>query len=128
VRLEAIRATVTAPTHGLTTVTAGSGQYDHAKSTLRLEGTVAVDSAEGYALRMSDAEIDFDAGTMQSAHPITVIYADSEISAQRFIATGGGATILLEGGVRTTIMPPNREVSAMPAAPATPAPPAGAVE
>jgi lipopolysaccharide export system protein LptC len=115
VRLEAIEATITAG-QGDTVVTAGSGSYDHGARTLRLEGNIAVNSAEGYALRMTDADLDFVAGTMRSANAVTVIYADSETTAQRFLATDGGKHIRFEGGVRTTIIPPKRETE--PGAPA----------
>jgi lipopolysaccharide export system protein LptC len=116
VRLEEIKATITAAGLGTTVVTAGSGSYDHGARTLRLEGNIAVDSAEGYALRMTDADLDFLAGTMRSANAVTVTYADSETTAQRFLATDGGKHIRFEGGVRTTIIPPKRETE--PAAPA----------
>jgi lipopolysaccharide export system protein LptC len=115
VRLEAIEAKL-ATGDGATTVTAESGDYDHTARTLRLEGAITVDSDQGLALRLNDADIDFTAATMQSDHPVTVIYADGETVGQRFRATDGGKRIRFEGGVSTTIMPPKRE--AAPAAPA----------
>ncbi len=108
VRLEAIKATV-AGDDGATIVTAATGEYDHAARTLRLEGDVTVDSAEGYGLRMLDVNVDFLAGSMQTDSPVTVTYEDSEITSQRFRATDGGRHLLFDGGVRTTIMPPKRE-------------------
>jgi lipopolysaccharide export system protein LptC len=111
VRLEAIKATIEVADQGVTAITAGSGHYDHAARKLRLEGKVSVDSAEGYGLRMSDVDIDFVGGTMQSANPVTVFYADAEITGQRFSATERGRRILFEGGVRTTIMPPKRNAA-----------------
>lgn len=109
VRLEAIEARLVAAGDGATTVTAESGDYDHTARTLRLEGAITVDSDQGLALRMKDADIDFNAATMRSDHPVTVIYADGETVGQRFRATDGGKRIRFEGGVRTTIMPPKRE-------------------
>jgi lipopolysaccharide export system protein LptC len=111
VHLEAIEATVTVPGQGVTTITAGSGDYDHGALTLRLEGDVVVDSSGGYALRMQDADIDFEAGTMRSGNPVTVTYSDSEVTGQRFEATDGGRHLLFTGGVESTIMPPKREMS-----------------
>lgn len=111
VQLEAIEATIDVPGRGVTTIAAGSGHYDHAGRKLRLEGDISVASAEGYGLRMTDADIDFLNGTMQSDHPVTVTYADSEITGRRFTATDGGRHVLFKGGVRTTIMPPKREPS-----------------
>jgi lipopolysaccharide export system protein LptC len=115
VRLETIRATLSAPGQGPTTVSADSGQYDHQKRTLRLEGGIAVHSAEGYALHMTDVDIDFRAGSMRSSNPVTVTYADGEITGQRFLATDGGRRLLFDGGVRTVVMPPKRDAAAEPA-------------
>lgn len=115
VRLEAIRATLAAAGQGTTTVSADSGQYDHRDRTLRLEGSIAVQSSEGYALRMTDVDIDFRAGSMQSGNPVTVTYADSEITGQRFLATDGGRRLLFDGGVRTVVIPPKRDAAAKPA-------------
>ncbi|MGH6924771.1 MAG: LPS export ABC transporter periplasmic protein LptC [Propylenella sp.] len=111
VRLEAIKASIGIAEQGVTTIVAGAGLYDHEGRRLRLEGNVSVDSAGGYALRMTDADIDFLGGTMQSAHPVTVIYADSEVTGQRFFATDGGKRVLFEGGVRTIVMPPKRKAT-----------------
>ena len=106
--LETIEATINVVGQGITTITAGSGFYDHGARTLRLEGGIAVNAEAGYALRMEDADIDFLAGTMHSGKPVRVIYADSEITSERFSVTDGGGRLLFEGRVRTTIMPPKR--------------------
>lgn len=111
VRLEAIKATIRPVDRGPTHITADAGHYDHGRRTLQLQGEIAVDSPEGYALRMSNVNVDFAAGTMQSAEPVTVIYADSKITGQRFVATESGRRILFDGGVSTTLMPPKRETS-----------------
>lgn len=109
VRLEAIEARIGIAGEGPTIVTAASGAYDHTARTLRLEGGIAVDNPAGYALRMTDADIDFAARTMQSANPVTVIYGDGRTVGQRFVATDSGKRILFEGGVSTTVMPPKRD-------------------
>jgi lipopolysaccharide export system protein LptC len=109
-QLEAIKATISVPGQGATTVTAGAGEYDHGDRTLRLSGDIEVDSSGGYSLRMRDAAIDFEAGTMRSDSPVTVMYSDSEVTGQRFLATEGGQRILFEGGVESTIMPPKRKL------------------
>jgi len=115
VRLEEISATLTATGQGVTTVSAASGKYDHRERTLRLEGGIAVKSAQGYALRMTDVDIDFRAGSMQSDNPVTVTYADSKITAERFLATEGGRRLLFEGRVRTVVTPPKHDATAEPA-------------
>lgn len=108
VRLEAIEATVTAAGRGVSRIAAEAGDYDHGKKTLRLEGVIAIDSAEGYALRMTGAEIDFEAGTLASPNPVTVTYENSTVSGDRMSVTDGGDRLVFEGGVRTVLMPPKR--------------------
>jgi len=118
VRLEDIWAKVTAAGQGVTDITAEAGDYDHEKSTLQLLGPIAINSAEGYRLRMSGARVDFGAGTMISDNPVSIGYGGSEISGERLSVSGGGKLIVIEGKVRTVLMPPKREASAAePAAP-----------
>ena len=114
VRLEDIEAKVSAAGHGPTSITAEAGDYDHEKSTLQLLGAIAVDSAEGYRLRMSGANVDFGAETMASENPVSIGYADSEITGQKLSVSDGGKLIVIEGNVRTVLMPPKR--AAAPAA------------
>jgi lipopolysaccharide export system protein LptC len=113
VRLEAIAAKIVAAGQGATIIAADAGDYDHGDSTLRLIGAISIDSAEGYSLRMTDADIDFSAETLVSENPVTVTYKGSEISAARFSVTDGGKIILFEGDVRTSLLPPKRDQSAV---------------
>jgi lipopolysaccharide export system protein LptC len=112
VRLEEIRATVTMADQGTAAITAAAGDYDNAESTLRLHGGIAIDSSDGYRLRMNDADIDFSAGTMTSANPVSIGYQDSQTVGDSLEITGSGELIVLEGGVRTSIMPPKRDAAA----------------
>lgn len=109
VRLEDITARLRVPGQGTATIEAAAGDYDNTKSTLLLHGGIAVDSSEGYALRMTDADVDLRAGTMASSNPVTVSYEDSETTGQSLSVTRGGQLIVLEGGVRTVLMPPKRQ-------------------
>ncbi len=108
VRLEEIAATVTVAGQGTALISADSGDFDNQESTLKLFGGIAVDSSQGYSLRMSDADIDLRAGTMKSANPVTVGYEDSTTTGGSISVSGGGQVIVLDGGVRTTLMPPKR--------------------
>ncbi len=108
VDLEKIKAVVTVTGQGTTEVAAESGSYDNAESQLRLHGTIAVESSQGYGLRMNDAAIDFKAGTMTSPNPVAIRYQDSETTGDSIDVSGGGQVIVLEGAVRTTLMPPKR--------------------
>ena len=90
VRLEAIEAKVTR---------AGQGDHEHHRGSRRLRsreeharllGAIAVNSAEGYRLRMTDADVDFGAGTMVSDNPVSIGYGDSEITGERLSVSDGG--------------------------------------
>jgi lipopolysaccharide export system protein LptC len=118
VQLETIRAQVTVTGQGTTKITAEAGDYDNAESTLKLHGDVAVDSTEGYAVRMRDADIDFKAGSMASPNPVSVRYEGSETVGQSISVSEGGQIIVLEGGVRTTLMPPKQRTVPAAAGPA----------
>lgn len=118
VDLEKIKAVVTVTGQGTTEVAADFGSYDNAQSALRLHGAIAVESSQGYGLRMNDAAIDFKAGTMSSPNPVTIRYQDSETSGDSIDVSGGGQVIVLRGGVRTTLMPPKRLRGAAASAPA----------
>jgi hypothetical protein len=91
-----------------TTVTAEAGDYDRGKNTLKLNGKIAVDSAEGYAIRMTDADIDFEAGTMASPNPVHVTYGEHKTTGKSLAVTESGDIIILKGEVRTTLMPEKR--------------------
>jgi lipopolysaccharide export system protein LptC len=112
VRLEAIEASVLVPDQGTATITAEAGEYDNRTGLLDLQGAIVVDSSEGYALRMNAADVDLRGGTMTSNNPVSVRYQDSETTGQSLSVTEGGKIIVLQGGVRTTLMPPRRDEGA----------------
>lgn len=112
VRVENIEAKVTAEGRGTTGITAEAGDYDHEKSVLKLLGAIAVQSGDGYRLRMTGADVDFGAETMSSQNRVTIGYADSEITGDRLSVSEGGKRIVIEGNVRTVLMPPKRKAPA----------------
>lgn len=114
VRLEAVEARFVAAGERAMTLTAASGEYDHGEGTLRLLGSVTVDTSDGYAVRMTDADIDFRAGTMSSRNPVSVRYHDSAINAGHVVITESGKVIVFDDGVRTLLMPPKHSAPAAP--------------
>lgn len=106
VRLEAIEASVQAADGSVTTIKAETGDYDQSNSRLRLLGAITVDSAEGYVLRMTDAEVNFSDRTLVSENPVTIGYGESHISGKRLSVSDGGKLIVIDGDVRTTLLPP----------------------
>ena len=116
VRLEEIEAKVTETEKGSTTIAAEVGEYDHKQRTISLLGNVIIDSAEGYRLRMAGADVDFEAQTMLTDRPIVIGYGDSEIAGDRLSVSDGGKLIVIEGRVRTILMPPKQTSSPTPPA------------
>ena len=123
VRLENIQAKLAGAGQGATDITAEAGDYDHTKRTLKLLGQIMLNSADGYRLRMNGARVDFNANTMASDSPISVGYADDEITGDKLSVSDGGNVIVIEGHVRTKLMPPKRPAAAA-AAPGPAAQPA----
>jgi lipopolysaccharide export system protein LptC len=116
-RLENIEATIETHADAEVTVAAEAGDYDQRENRLTLHGAIAVDSTEGYAVRMTDADIDLEEGTLRSPNPATVTYQGSEIVGQSVSVIDSGKLIVFEGGVRTTLIPTGGETeSAQPAA------------
>jgi lipopolysaccharide export system protein LptC len=109
VRLEAIQAELMAAGQGGTKISAEAADYDHSDRKLLLHGAIVVNSASGYELSMTEALVDFAAGTMATPNPTTVRYQDSEVSAQSMSVSDGGELIVFEGQVRTLLMPPKSE-------------------
>lgn len=108
VRLERIEARVSNAGEGTSKVVAEAGDYNHQKRTARLLGGVSVDSAEGYRLRMTDAHLDFETGSIVSDGSVAITYADSQITGSRLSVSEHGNVIVIDGSVRTTLMPPKR--------------------
>jgi lipopolysaccharide export system protein LptC len=116
VRLEQIEASIEGAGDAVSRIVAEAADYHHDKGTVQLLGPVSIESAEGYVLRMTDAHVDFGAGTMTSGNPVSIDYADSKVTGTGLSVTEHGDLIVVEGKVRTVLMPPKR----------VPAPAAGA--
>ncbi len=108
VRLEDLEAKFESSEGGMTTVTAEAGDYDHNKNTLKLYGAIVANSPDGYVLHMTDADVDFATGTMATDNPIQADYEQSSLSGKRLSVEDGGKLIVVEGDVRTVVMPPKR--------------------
>ena len=109
VRLEIIRAEVAVEGRGGAVVTAKGGDYDNTDSTLALYGGLTLNSDDGIQVRMKNADIDFARRALVTRNPVTIIYQDSQTTADSMAATEGGKVIVFEGRVQTRLMPPKRE-------------------
>ncbi|SEQ78114.1 lipopolysaccharide export system protein LptC [Faunimonas pinastri] len=109
VNLKAINGVIKLPSQGSANISAESGDFDNQKNTLKLYGNINIESTDGYDVRMHDADIDLKGGTMTSPNEVTVHYQDSQTSGDTLSVSEGGQNIRLEGGVRSTLMPPKRQ-------------------
>jgi lipopolysaccharide export system protein LptC len=108
VRLSDISAEVTLPDKGSATITAGGGDYDNSRDTLKLIGGIQVESTLGYRVSMKNAEVNLQSGTLTSTNPVTIRYQDSEITGDTISVSDGGKVIVLEGRIQSSLMPPKR--------------------
>ncbi len=116
VRLEEIRAEVMIEGRGGAVITAKGGDYDNSRGTLALYGGLTLESDDGIRIRMKNADIDFANATLTTKNPVTILYQDSETSADSMTATDGGNVIVLRGRVQTRLMPPKRKSASPPSA------------
>ena len=112
VHLDNIRAQITIPERGTVEVTAASGDYDNGAGTLRLSGGVTARSPDGYIVQLGDADFDFSGRLMTTENRVEIVIQDSSTTGDRMRASHGGKVLILEGNVRTVLMPPNRNKSA----------------
>jgi lipopolysaccharide export system protein LptC len=108
VGLERIVATLGSEAEGVTVITAESGDYDKGESRLRLHGPITIESADGISVAMTEADVDFAAGTVQSGNPVKVSQGGQTTTAQSISVTGSGDVIRLAGKVRTIYLPARR--------------------
>ncbi len=112
VRLEDIEAKIETANGTTTTINAEAADYDHSNGMIKLLGAVTADTPNGYSVRLTDADVDLSAGTLVTDNPVTIEYGGSRVTGKRFSSTDGGKVIVLEGDVRTVLMPPKRTPTA----------------
>jgi hypothetical protein len=64
---------------------------------------------------MSDAHVDFGAGTMETDQPVSIGYGESEITGDHLSVSRSGKIITVEGSVHTVLSPPNQPAANAPA-------------
>ncbi len=108
VRLEDIQAKIELA-DGMTTINAEAGDYDHNKKTIKLLGAVVANTATGYVLHLTDVDVDLAANTLDTENPVAIGYGDSSVTGNHFSVSEGGKVIVIEGNVRTMLLPPKRK-------------------
>ena len=107
IMLEKIKARLPMTDTSFASVTAGTGIYDADGKTLRLGDAVSVDTEDGMSIRMEDAAIDIESGTMSTQNPVSVDTGRAFVSAETLLVEDKGDKIVFENRVRMTIRPPS---------------------
>lgn len=88
-------------------VRAPSGKYDSARDFMSLFGDVVITSESGYDIHMHNADIDFKAGTMNTAEPVQVTTRDGHILSERMNMRNNGELITFDGNVHSQFTLPD---------------------
>jgi len=84
---------------------AGGGEYDASAKTLKLADSVSVDTDEGMKIRLLDADIDINAGTLNTLNPVEVDTGQALLTAESMQVQDRGRKIVFESRVRVTLYP-----------------------
>lgn len=105
IMLEEIQARLPMSDDAFAVVKAGNGVYDAEGKTLRLGGGVAVDTEDGMSIRLKDAHIDIETGTLDTTQPVVVDTGRAVVSSDTLSVQEKGKRIVFESRVRMTIRP-----------------------
>lgn len=92
-------------------IIAGTGLYDSKAKTLKLGGEVDVRTITGMFIKLQDADIDMDAGTLFTDSPILMSSPQAKISADALRVEGNGEKVIFNNRVKMTIFPDKIETS-----------------
>ncbi|MHB2167389.1 LPS export ABC transporter periplasmic protein LptC [Alsobacter sp. R-9] len=105
IELRDLKARIALQDRSTATVEAVDGIYDSTSEKLDLRTDVRVRTEQGYDVRMKSANVDFKAGNVTSADPVTVKFNGGTIDASRVDMYDSGAHIVFHGRVRSVMQP-----------------------
>jgi lipopolysaccharide export system protein LptC len=86
-------------------ILAGKGYYDSKAKTLKLDQDVDIKTDDGMKMTLKDADIDMEAGNLQTANPVSIVTEQAVISADSFTVEKNGEKVVFENRVRMTLYP-----------------------
>ncbi|MCP8938603.1 LPS export ABC transporter periplasmic protein LptC [Alsobacter sp. SYSU M60028] len=122
IELTQLKSRIALADRGFATVEAARGVYDSQAEKLTLERDVRLHTENGYDVLMRSALIQFKAGTVGSADPVTVRFNGGTIDASAVDMFDNGQHIIFMGPVRTVLEPDPAMKTAAPASPKEPSP------
>ncbi len=111
IELESIDAVLSVSDSAKAKVLAGGGLYDASAKTLSLADLVTVDTEDGMHIRLQDADINIDAGTLITLNPVEVSSGRSVVTAESMRVEDRGKKIVFESRVRMTLYPQTEDKS-----------------
>lgn len=105
VELQRISATLPMDESISAEVVAGNGVYDADAKTLVLRETVEVTTTSGIFVRLDNADVDIEKGTLRTTSPVTATSPQADISSATLNVEGGGERLVFEGTVRMVLRP-----------------------
>ncbi len=100
-----IKAKMPVSDSGFAQIAAASGIYDTAGKTLELGGTISVDMDDGITIRLQDASIDIEKGSLRTEKPVVVDTGRARVSAESLTVEDRGKKIVFENRVQMTLQP-----------------------
>ena len=109
VQLDDIVARIGEADGSTTSLTAKSGVFDSAAEMLQLKDGIVIDSASGYHMELSNAEIDLNKGIVHTKDRVQLKMMDGDLIANSMSVENRGEVVRFEGGVRLTFTPKSRD-------------------
>lgn len=110
ITLESMRAGVVTTTGRDLALSAADAVYDKSRQELRLDGGVALESADGYRFSARSAHVDLARGRVVGTTPIDGAGPTGTIRADRFEFAQGGDKLRFSGRVKV-VLPPAAEIA-----------------
>ena len=109
VQLDEIVARIGEADGSTTSLTAKSGVFDSAAEMLQLKGGIVIDSASGYHMELSNAEIDLNKGIVHTRDRVQLRMMDGDLIANSMSVENRGEVVRFEGGVQLTFTPKSKD-------------------
>ena len=105
VELSELRAKVQMEDKSGLTMDARTGLFDTKGQLLALKDNILLQSTTGYEARLTQADVDFGAGSVSSDEPVAVKLLNGTLDAKRLRITESGSLVRFEGGVSMILIP-----------------------
>lgn len=105
VELHELRAKVQMEDKTGVTMDARNGVFDSKAQLLDLTDDIFLQSTSGYEARLTQASVDFGAGTISSDEPVAVKMLNGTLDGKNLRISEGGAVVRFDGGVTMVLTP-----------------------